>query len=113
MWKQGEEFIAGLDLRDSGRNKTKKKTIVNLVAYLVSLETTGTADERVIAANAKADAIFHEILKTHSYAIDGYIGGSKLCRQDLVDKINGLDEVALPQATAAVKAQLVADLLPV
>ena len=85
-------------IRTDNRNSTIAQANMGMISYFM-----GLGDNQVDATD-KSDQISYEILKTHTYAIEGYERGNSRCKTDLVNAINGIDEVAYPFFDAAAKA---------
>lgn len=110
IFKEENTDVSLLFKRDRQRTITFKKATIRMVGYFVGLGDT------VDDANDKVDQIGYELRHPDKlnlqYAMDGYIQGSSLCKADLLNGINSIDEVAYPFMDTDAKNFLIAILDP-
>lgn len=88
-------------IRNENREGAMADAVITLVEHYVGLGDT------VEVANDKVDQVSYELrhpTKSNlNYAIDGYATGSALCKTDLKNGIDAIDEVVYPFFTATEK----------
>lgn len=85
-------------IRTDNRVATISDGLMQLVGYFM-----GLGDDYATAVD-KSDQISYEILKTHTYALEGYERGNSRCKADLIDALNNVDENLYPFFDAAAKS---------
>ena len=92
------EDVLNYMVRTDNRNSTIAQASMGMIGFFM-----GLGDDQPTATD-KSDQISYEILKSHTYAIEGYERGNSRCKTDLIDAINAINETTYPFFDAAAKA---------
>lgn len=88
-------------VRTDNRIGTIADANMKLIGYFM-----GLGNDQATATD-KSDQVAYELLKTHTYAVEGYERGNSRCKTDLINAINNIDEGAFPFFDAVAKAFVV------